>query len=214
VLAALELCGRPAHRDDVEVRLASHVSVASVAELVIAVQRGHRGAFAGLYERFHRVVHAIALARVSAAEADDVVQDVFAEAWQKVAQLREPAAFPGWLTALARSRAVDRARSQQRRGVSYSLDDTAPSSRSSVAGHASLSVAPPPRAEAVAALRAIRELPETYRETLIMRLVEELSGPEIAERTGMTPESVRVHLHRGIKLLRERLGGGSDGGSP
>lgn len=64
-----------------------------------------------------------------------------------------------------------------------------------------------PRAEAARALRAIRELPDTYRETLIMRLVEGLSGPEIAERTGMTPDSVRVHLHRGMKLLRERLGG-------
>ena len=64
-----------------------------------------------------------------------------------------------------------------------------------------------PHVEAAAALRALRELPDTYRETMIMRLVEGLSGPEIAERTGMTPESVRVHLHRGMKLLRERLGG-------
>ena len=63
------------------------------------------------------------------------------------------------------------------------------------------------RGSTVHTLRAIRCLPETYRETLIMRLVEGLTGPEIAERTGMTPDSVRVHLHRGIKLLRERLGG-------
>ena len=48
---------------------------------------------------------------------------------------------------------------------------------------------------------------ETYRETMILRLVEGFTGPEIAEHTGMTPESVRVHLHRGMKLLRERLGG-------
>ena len=40
-----------------------------------------------------------------------------------------------------------------------------------------------------------------------MRLVEGLSGPEIAERTGMTPDSVRVHLSRGLKLLRQRLDG-------
>ena len=38
-----------------------------------------------------------------------------------------------------------------------------------------------------------------------MRLVEGLTGPEIAERTGLTPGSVRVNLHRGIQLLRERL---------
>jgi len=43
------------------------------------------------------------------------------------------------------------------------------------------------------------------RETLILRLVEGLSGPEIAERTGLTPGSVRVNLHRGMQQLRERL---------
>jgi RNA polymerase sigma-70 factor (ECF subfamily) len=49
-------------------------------------------------------------------------------------------------------------------------------------------------------------LPEAYRETLTLRLIEGCSGPEIAELTGLTPDSVRVNLHRGFKLLRERLG--------
>lgn len=164
---------------------------ATVAELVTAVQGGSRPAFAGLYARFHRVVHAIVLARVHAGDAPDVVQDVFADVWSRLPDLREPAAFPGWIVTMARNRAIDHVR--RRRPVS---DDAA-----------DLAVSPPPAAEAAAALRAIRTLPETYRETLIMRLVEGLSGPEIAERTGMTPESVRVHLHRGIKLLREKLGG-------
>ena len=49
-------------------------------------------------------------------------------------------------------------------------------------------------------------MPDAYRETLVLRLVEGMTGPEIAERTGLTAGSVRVHLHRGLKLLRERLG--------
>jgi RNA polymerase sigma-70 factor (ECF subfamily) len=61
------------------------------------------------------------------------------------------------------------------------------------------------RTEALAVLEIIRTLPEAYRETLVLRLVEGLTGPEIAERTGLTPASVRVNLHRGMKLLRERL---------
>jgi len=55
-------------------------------------------------------------------------------------------------------------------------------------------------------LRTIRSLPEAYRETLILRLVEGMTGPEIAARTGLTPGSVRVNLHRGMKQLREKLG--------
>ncbi|HEY0989126.1 MAG TPA: sigma-70 family RNA polymerase sigma factor [Kofleriaceae bacterium] len=162
---------------------------ATVAELVSAAHGGNRAAFASLYERFHRLVHAIALARVPACDAGDVVQDVFADAWSKLQRLRDPAAFPGWIRAIARSRAIDAARRQRPVGIA-----------------ADLAVDPPPRVEAAAALRAIRELPDTYRETLVMRLVEGLTGLEIAEHTGMTPESVRVHLHRGMKLLRERLG--------
>lgn len=169
------------------------VREATVVELVIAAQGGHRPAFATLYERFHRVVHAIALARVAACDAGDVVQDVFTDAWHKLPRLREPAAFPGWILAIARHRAIDAAR---RRPV---LDAAA-----------DLAIEPPPRLEAAAALRALRALPDTYRETLIMRLVEGLSGPEIAAHTGMSPDSVRVHLHRGMKLLRERLGEGGE----
>jgi RNA polymerase sigma-70 factor, ECF subfamily len=54
-------------------------------------------------------------------------------------------------------------------------------------------------------LQMIRKLPEAYRETLILRFVEGMTGPEIAESTGMKPGSVRVNLHRGMKLLREQL---------
>ena len=165
---------------------------ATVEELVIESRRGNRAAFTALYERFHRVVHAVALARVAACDASDIVQDVFADAWHKLARLREPAAFPGWILTIARNRATDAAR--RRRTIEIAAD---------------LAVEPPPRLEAAAALQAIRALPETYRETMILRLVEGFSGPEIAEHTGMSPDSVRVHLHRGMKLLRERLGEGA-----
>jgi RNA polymerase sigma-70 factor (ECF subfamily) len=63
----------------------------------------------------------------------------------------------------------------------------------------------PDRTEALAALAVIRTMPEAYRETLVLRLVEGMTGPEIAARTGLTPASVRVNLHRGMKQLRERL---------
>jgi RNA polymerase sigma-70 factor, ECF subfamily len=60
--------------------------------------------------------------------------------------------------------------------------------------------------DGAAILEVIRELPEAYRETLILRLVEGMTGPEIAERTGLTAGSVRVNLHRGMQMLRKKLG--------
>ena len=63
----------------------------------------------------------------------------------------------------------------------------------------------------IATLETIRSLPEAYRETLVLRLVEGMTGPEIATRTGLTPASVRVNLHRGMRMLRERLDGRVNG---
>ena len=61
------------------------------------------------------------------------------------------------------------------------------------------------RTDALDVLEALRSLPEAYRETLTLRLVEGMTGPEIAARTGLTEGSVRVNLHRGMKQLKERL---------
>lgn len=199
--AALELGVAPGQRRGAVSRAGSIEP--SVETLVIAARGGDRAAFARLYDRFAAAVHAVALARVAWSECGDVVQDVFLHAWQRLPSLREPAAFPGWLMAIARHRATDVARAPRAAaspGEAGELDGV---------------VAPVPAAEVREALAAIRALPEAYRETLVMRLVEGLTGPEIAERTGMQPGSVRVHLHRGMMLLRARLGitDGAGGGA-
>src|SRR5687768_7205780 len=161
-----------------------------VARLVRSAQSGNGDAFAELYQRFARMVHGVALARIARTEVDDVVQDVFMAAYQRLGELREPAAFGGWLAAIARHRAADHGRRL-------------------VPVHAVVDRAAPARAhqrvEALAILEAIRALPEAYSETLVLRLVEGMTGDEIADRTGLTPGSVRVNLHRGMKLLREKL---------
>lgn len=160
--------------------------------LVRAARAGERSAFAALYDRYARVVHGVLLARVSRDDVDDLVQDVFLTAWRRLNDLRDPAAFGGWLTMIARNRATD---FHRRSPELVELPEQLPA-REAVSTEA----------EAHAALDAIRSLPDAYRETLMLRLVEGLSGPEISERTGLTPASVRVNLHRGMKLLREKLG--------
>jgi RNA polymerase sigma-70 factor (ECF subfamily) len=165
----------------------------SVAALVIAAREGDRDAFGVLYTRYSRMVHGLLLARAPAPEAADLVQDVFLLAMRRLHTLREPAAFGGWLAMIARNRATDYFR---RSTDTEELPEELPG-RSGAAAH---------RAEALAALDVIKSLPAAYRETLILRLVEGMSGPEIAERTGLTAASVRVNLHRGMKQLREKLG--------
>lgn len=163
---------------------------ADVAMLVRSAQRGDRAAFGRLYERYGRMVHGILLAHGPRSEAADLAQEVFMQAWSRIESLREPAAFGGWIARMARHRAVDALRARR---PSEPLDETLAAPGST-------------HAEAVAVMRLVRALPEAYRETLVLRLVEGLTGPEIAELTGMTPGSVRVNLHRGMELLRERMG--------
>jgi RNA polymerase sigma-70 factor, ECF subfamily len=152
---------------------------------------GDEGAFGRLYGRYARVIHGLLLVRVPRADVDDLVQDVFVTAWRNLRALRDPAAFGGWLSTIARNRATDYHR-RSAETVALPDDLHAPGSTSA-------------RAEALAVLDVIRSLPEAYRETLVLRLVEGLSGPEISQRTGLTAASVRVNLHRGMKLLREKL---------
>jgi RNA polymerase sigma-70 factor (ECF subfamily) len=160
------------------------------ARLVEAVRRGDRDSFGQLYDLYAPMVHGILLARVPWSEVDDLVQDVFLVAFKRIHTLREAGAFGGWLAMIARNRAVDFYRRQREtEELPENLAQRVSADR-----------------EAAEALRLIRTLPEAYRETLVLRLVEGMTGPEIAERTGLTPASVRVNLHRGMKQLREKLG--------
>jgi len=160
------------------------------ARMVAAARDGDREAFGRLYHRYARMVHGVLLAHAPHQEVADLVHDVFLQALRRLGTLREPAAFGGWLAMIARNRAHDYYR---RSRPHEELPED-------------LAQRPSALAEARAVLAAIQSLPEAYRETLVWRLVEGMTGPEIAERTGLTPASVRVNLHRGMKQLREKLG--------
>ena len=153
-----------------------------------------RKAFEALFLSYAPMVHGVLLARVSRADADDLMQDVFLTAFQKLDTFGGEQKFGAWLATIARNKVIDAWRTRPKLVAAPPVE------------HATQ----PPRLEANEVLDVIRTLPEAYREPLVLRLVEGLSGPEIAEQVGLTPDSVRVNLFRGMKLLRERLGLGEE----
>lgn len=161
------------------------------AAWALAAKAGDRAAFGRLYERYARMVHGILLAYVSFGEAEDLVQDVFLTALGRLDGLREAEAVGGWLAAIARNAALEALRRRRRHPMLSLVDRFVQHEAGKV--------------EAMGVLREIQKLPEAYRETLVLRLVEGMTGPEIALRTGLTAESVRVNLCRGMKMLREKL---------
>ncbi len=170
---------------------------AADSSLVLAARAGDRSAFGGLYARYARMVHGILLARVPASDVDDLVQEVFLRAMPRLSDLRDVTRFGPWLAAITRNRAHDYFR--QTRAVAQ-VTESLPEDEEQLPAASTA-----PDAQAAAILACVRSLPDTYRETLILRLVEGMNGPEIAARTGLTPGSVRVNLHRGMQQLREKL---------
>ena len=160
------------------------------AQIVERVCAGDVEAFNELYRIFAPLVHGIVLARVPPDEVQDIVQEVFLSAYKNLHTLRDKNAVGAWLAMIARNRATEFYR-HTKPTEELSEDFRGKDNRQN---------------EAREILEAIRSLPETYRETLVLRLVEGMTGNEIAEKTGLTTESVRVNLHRGMKILRQKLG--------
>jgi RNA polymerase sigma-70 factor (ECF subfamily) len=168
------------------------------AALVHAAQGGDRAAFGALYERFARLVHGVLLTGAQRDDVPDLLQEVFLRALRQLHTLREPAAFGGWIATMARNEARMHHRSERPAEELSDQVAEAPSSSDTM--------------EMEDVLRALRALPERYREPLTLRLVEQMGGEEIARTLGLTHGTVRVYLHHGIRLLREQLGEGRQHG--
>ena len=160
------------------------------ARIVERICAGDKEAFGEMYRMFAPLIHGVVLARVPREEVQDIVQEVFLAAYKSLHTLRDRNAVGPWLVRIARNLTVEYYRQAK---PADELPET-------------LSGKQRPLAEAAEALRAIRSLPEAYSETLVLRLIEGMSGNEIAERTGLKPESVRVNLHRGMEMLRQKMG--------
>jgi len=140
---------------------------------------------------------------VARREADELTQEVFLKALPRLKDLRDTRALGAWLCQMARNEANTWGRKQKtaqahNKSVAVKLADAAPSNTP----HAT----PDPKLDPDHVLHHLRQLPDAYRETLALRLIAGLTGPQIAAATGMTHASVRVNLCRGMSMLRAALG--------
>lgn len=178
----------------------SDADARSTTALVREAQRGDRDAFAALYRRHARLVHVVLLGTVAPDDAPDLLQDVFLAALRELPRLRDPEAFGGWLVQIARNQARMHHRSQ-RPLESFDDDVHGRVAAAERAEDASIEA----RSDAEYVMRHVRTLPAKLREPLLLRLVEGMSGEEIARVTGLSHGTVRVYLHEAMGLLRRRL---------
>lgn len=173
---------------------------ASDADLVAGVRRGEREAAAALVERYLRATRAVALAILRDLDAaEDVCQDAFVYAIERIDDCRHPDRFGAWLMQIVRSRSHNWNR-DSRAAVSTPAEQEPLEARGPSPDMAA------ERAEIRQRLtRALREIPEDRATVLLLHDLEGWTHQEIAERMEMPAGTIRSHLHHARRRLRELL---------
>jgi RNA polymerase sigma-70 factor, ECF subfamily len=185
----------------------------SDAELLRLARDGDPAAFRILIRRTDRYLYRIARSvLLDDQEAEDVVQETYVRAFNRLVDFRGDASLSTWLTRIALNEALKQHR-RRRRVVSLDVLDSA-SARLDAQIHRSPMIAPdqdPERATAqhqirIRLERAIDGLPEAFRTVFVLRDIEEASTEQTASALGLQPQTVKTRLHRARRLLREALG--------
>ncbi len=170
-------------------------------ELAARCLAGDREAFEGLYRQHANRLYNLVYRMAGSGEADDLLQDVFLQAYRKMGSYRGESSLGTWLYRLATNLCLDHLRSRQGRmaGATDSLDeeDAAP-------------VASPERPAEAHAMRmdlemAIEALPPSYRAAFVLHDVEGYQHDEVARLLGIAEGSSKSLLHKARVRLRATL---------
>ena len=178
----------------------------TTTELAARAQRGDAAAFEDLIRRYERVALSVAYSVTSnAAEAGDVVQDAFLRAWQRLADLQDPAKFGSWVCNIVRNGALDARRRAKNQPVSGVVET------GTGATGARLRFADDPadelqaREERDRINQALQSLDETTRTAVVMRYFDGASSKEIGEHLNLNPAAIDMRLSRARRQLKDLL---------
>lgn len=167
--------------------------------LVLRAQAGDVGAFEDLYRRHvSRVFGLCCRLAGDGLRAEELAQDVFVRAWQKIGTFRGESAFSSWLHPLAVNTALSERRALRRRTARvFATDDLTPFDTGG---------RPSGSETGMDLERALATLPPGARAVFVLHDVEGYKHEEIAEMTGVATGTSKAQLHRARRLLREALG--------
>lgn len=191
------------------------LAAADEAVLVARLKRGEASAFEDLVRGHGAPMLAVCrrLLKDHEQDAQDAVQDAFISVFRSIGSFEGGARLSTWLHRIAVNCALMKLRSRKRR-PERAIEDLLP--RFGEDGH---HLEPPGRWDDRADLRleqeetrafvrgAIDELPENYRTALLLRDIEQLSNEQVAEILGITPNAVKIRVHRAHQALRTLLDG-------
>lgn len=175
---------------------------AAAARLIARARSGDADSVRELWQANRRWVAGILLAFKSRdAELEDLLQEVAMTMVRKIETLREPEAFRPWLRAVAINAARLDARTRNRRPEGRPR----PLIAEPDAGEESIDIAQARRDEGKRLLEMVLDLPEAYREPLLLRSVKGMSYREISAITTLPETTIETRIARGRRMLRERV---------
>jgi RNA polymerase sigma-70 factor (ECF subfamily) len=176
-------------------------------ELLRNISDGDELALALLYDRYKSILFGLLLRILSnRAEAEDVLQEVFLQVWQRAANFDESRGKPfTWLVTLARSRAIDRLRALSSRARTV---EEATREVKDIIFDAEENAILKQRGEVVR--KALNNLPEEQRQVLILAYFDGFSQTEIAEKLDSPLGTVKTRMRTAMIRLREALGKQTD----
>ena len=169
---------------------------------VSLASRGDAAAFERLYRGSVSRIHSLARRMVGEDVADDLTQEVFIRAWQKLGTFRGDASFGTWLHRLAVNLILSRRETLRRRESHRVFGDNILESTASRASTTGLRMD---------LERAVTKLPDGARQVFVLYDVEGYTHEEISGLVGISSGTSKSQLHRARKLLRELLNTGMDG---
>lgn len=180
------------------------------ADVIDRCKRGDEVAWNQLVEATHRDVYTLCLRILrDSDDAAEATQDTFLKVWRNLAGFRGDAAFETWLYRVATNAALSKHRSRKRRRSHESRVEDETLSRFAATG--SVETTAGARLDVKDLERALGDLPEHYREAVVMRDVYGLSIDEIAKQMKISETAAKVRVHRGRKKLKEVMyPGGQD----
>lgn len=174
------------------------------ARLVGKCITGDREAFKGIVERYQSLICSLAYSATgSLTQSEDIAQETFIAAWKDLATLREPAKLRSWLCSIVRCLIAKHFRRQQHEPVHSAepLDDiSAVSARDLQPMEQTIS-----REEEAILWRSLAQVPEIYREPLVLFYREHRSIEAVAVAMELTEDAVKQRLSRGRKLLHDQV---------
>lgn len=166
--------------------------------------RGDLRAYEELVVRHQRLILRIVWARGawSQEDAEDLAQETFVRAWERIDTYDASRPFKAWIARIAGNLAIDRYRADSRRPRTTDIDEMGATLATKGPGPAAATIESERQREL---LSRLRELPEHYRQVIVLRFLEELSYEEIAELLDLPMGSVKTRIFRGREMLRQRL---------